>query len=141
MKLIYTFVLGLLCCAGSHSPSFAEEEPTCKEVLATLDWTLETPGLFSELRSEKAGQSLHGVICTDKEVTDWFEGHGWTFVEMTRADGGFYGASPKFRKDTNLIFCLPNRPLVQFLRGRCRGHASVVFYEGQITQMVSGPTK
>ena len=120
----------------------AQNEAYCRDVLNELEWTLVEPNSFSNLRSERSGSALHGIACSEEEITSWFESHNWTLLRRSIGDGGFNGfGETRHRRDKALVFCLPKSFLLRLITANCAAQASIVFHEGRVTQVCKHPAR
>ncbi|MEM8801985.1 MAG: hypothetical protein AAGF55_05580 [Pseudomonadota bacterium] len=114
----------------------AQSEVDCRDVLSELEWTLVEPASFPNLRSERSGAALHGITCSEEEIISWFENHNWILLRRPTGDGGFYGVGESsHRFDKALVFCLPRSLLLRLIGADCAGQASIIFFEGRVTQV------
>lgn len=151
MKLNFTSAFGLLCCASLHSPSFAEEEPTCEEILANetfRDALTRNDGRdFPVYAHDKEGHQLIGLECEKRVLDEHFLQGGWEIAGHKRLpkDGPFGPIGPPGDQhflDTAFGYTICcEKPFWQIWAKRCS--KSIVFhtYEGMITHISAGGNK
>lgn len=139
-KNVSGFLLSLLLCYGNLA--HADDRRDCTSTLETFSWVFdETPKNYP-LKSEDAGAALHGVSCREGEIIAWFESNSWILLRATSVDGEAFGSgAQQYRGDRALVFCQPRPRLLRWLGNKCAGQTSVLMFEGEITQIFSGPTK
>lgn len=121
--------------------AFAAENTMCRETLSELSWALGGTNQLSELNSDRSGKKWHGAQCTEAEIVDWFKSNSWSHLKTVSLSGAVFGSGERqYRADRGLVFCLPRQVLLRWVTNGCSAQASVMVFDGRITQVTAGPS-
>lgn len=151
MRLIFAIVLVLLCCASLHSPSFAEDELTCKEVLSNetfRDALTRNDGRDWRVFSyDVEGRQLFGLACDKADLDAHFVAGGWTSGAVqnrpeSASVGPFGPTDNRFYSDTLVTFYhCKDHPFWAFYKRRCANSIKFSFFQGKITHITGAGIK
>lgn len=145
MKLFIFISLLLVPSLVAAQESAVAPSSECAAVLAAPPFvdilTRNDRNDFDELSPVTSGRALLGLECSVDELTEFFEGAGWEFLDYRtrrRPAGPLRsgGGRPDYYFDAWAEYCFKQPTLFGMFDYRCRPMASILFYKGRISNLL-----
>lgn len=95
---------------------------------------------FHDLSPLSSGRELLGLECSVDELSAFFEDAGWEFLDFReRSLGGplgGHGGIPEYYVDAVADFCLKRPTFFGIIDFRCRPMVTILFYKGEISNLI-----